>query len=585
MKNIRFVINGTTVDMGNGSMSFQHKNPMFENVGSHSLPIQVPRTKVNDDVLKTPTKRFPAQLFIGAMPFQGEFVLSDITDQSYVGHFTTGNSTFRDLVKDVKLTDIDYTEVIPGSSSVSFTDALELAARSSYPTYNYTCFPMLDHDYYNGNNFYDYSIRINPWFYSQSTPVAEGFWANIVYDSRLIYAPSFYLCFVIQKIFAELGYAIENNDIFNDTEMRTLVVANFYAKGGITKTYRQYDLTFSGALPPVGINDFISGLEKMFNLTFFISETGKTVNIKKNTSIIKALPQKILRLVSRKMQFEEHNGFLLNYTMEPDDPFSEIKPIDNYEVGLTIENKDDLSGYDADDYKNQLAKITNNDFYYLSVLTDDETETWEWEFFTNDLFEYSEGNKGLEIVTIVNTIPTDNDTLNDLDDPLKVKAEHALYPRVEIPGVGLNSLIINKTFSTVRLLFYRGIVDSGGRVNSPTVQYGHYPLASPDVYRPQAQTSPNRYGRTKITTANQSLRWGGTYGLYETNWKDYLYWLQNIKRPAKDYYDMSLQEFIGINFWEKYQAGDLSFLFRSINLEIDFARDTCRVGECDVYLS
>ncbi len=593
MRNIRFLIDGTEIEMGNNSLSLQLKNPMFEDVGSHSLPIKIPRTPSNDAVIKSfhpgiisSTVRFPAQLFIGPIPFQGECVLSSISEKYYEGHFTIGNATFRDIAKDVKLSDIDYTEIITGSTSVSFTDALETAARSSHPTHNYTCFPILDHSFYNGYNYYDYSILINPWTFNPfSNPATEGFFANIVYDSRLIYAPSFYLCFVIQKVFEEFGYTIENNDIYNDTEMRTLVIPNFYINGGMQKTYRQYDLTFSDALPPVGVNDFISGLEQIFNLTFFFSERDNTVNIKKNTSIVKALPQKELNLISRERQFEEHNGFLLNYTMDPDDPFSEIKSIDNYEVGLTIDNKEDLSSYDASNYRNQLAKITNNDYYYLSALSDNEIETWEWEFYTNDFFEYSEGGKSLEIFTNINPILTDNDTLNNFDVAPGSQEEHAIYPRIEMAGTGTDFHFKNKTFSSVRLLFYRGIVDSGGRVNSPTTQYGQYPLASSDVYKAAGLTSPNRYGRTKITSANMSLRWGGTYGLHETHWKDFLYWYQNIKRPAKDRYDMSLQEFLSIEFWEKYRADEQSFLFRSINLDVDFARDTCRVGECEVYLS
>ncbi|MCK5134889.1 MAG: hypothetical protein KAR19_03815 [Bacteroidales bacterium] len=589
MKNIRFVINGSAVDMGNGSMSFQYNNPMFGDVGSHSLPIPVPRNKKNDAVLNTfhpgsiaPTKRFPAQLFIGALPFQGEFVLSSITEKYYEGHFTTGNSTFRDLVTDVKLSDIDYTEEIAGSSTVSFTVALEAAARSSHPTYNYTCFPMLAPNYYDGNPF-AYSLIINPWGY-HNVPGLEGFIAYNGRDLGLIYAPSFYLCFVIQKIFDTYGYTIESNDIYDDTEMRTLVIPNFNTLGIVDSTYLQYDLKFADALPPIGINDFITNLEKMLNLTFFVSEKGKTVNIKKNTSIIKSLPEKRLRLLSRELQPEEHDGFVLNYIMDPDDSHAQITPIDDYELGITVDNKEDLSSYAASNYPNKLAKISNNDLYYLSKLSDAATDTWTWEVLTKDFFKYSEGGKGLEIITEANPILTDNDNLYTyLTSPLY--PAHALFPRVEKSSMSSDGSQEYKTFSSLRLLFYRGIVDSGGLITNPGYQVGQYPLASPDVYRPQGLTSPNRYGRTKITSANMSLRWGGTYGLYETNWKDYLYWFQNIKRPAKDYYDMSLQEFISIDFWKKYQAGDLSFLFRSINLEVDFARDTCRIGECEVYLS
>jgi len=588
MKNIRFVISGREVEMGNSSMSFQLKNPMFEDVGSHSLPVQIPRTRNNENIIGiyhpgaySQTTQYTAQLFIGALPYYGEFVLTDIKEDYYEGHFTTGNSVFRSIVKDVKLTDLDYTEVIAGSESVSFTDALNAAARSSYPTHNYTCFPMLVPKYY-GDKEFVHELIMSGWGYWPE--LESGFRPYAAFDENAIFAPSFYLCFVIRRIFYIYGYSIENNAIADDAELSTLVVANYNTLRALSGTYTQLDLKFEDALPPIGINDFIDALEQMFNLTFFISEKSKTVNIKRNTLIVKSAPVRTNNLLRRELQLEKHDGFVLNYTMEPDDEFSDIKSIEGYVIGLTLENRDDLSAYAAGDYENQLAKITNIDLYYRSEVLDAEAGTWEWNEFTKDYFEYPSGNKGLELPTKANPILTDNSLIRSID-PFEYTPQHALYPRVDISSINSEGIQEFKTFDSLRLLFFRGMVDCGGLITDPSTIRGQYPLATPDVYRPKGLTSPNRYGRIKITAANQALRWDGFYGLYNIHWKDYLYWWQHIKRPAKDSFDMSLREIQGIEFWEKYQAGGHTFIFRSISLEINFAKDTCRVGECEVYLS
>jgi len=577
------------MDMGNVTMPLQLKNPMFEAVGSHSLPIKIQRTRRNDLILKiqhpgtlSATKRFPAQLYLGALPLNGEFIISTITSKYYEGHYTTGNSTFRSLVADKKLTDVSYTEEITGSSSVSFTDALEVAARSSYPTHKYTCFPMLAPEYYDDQAFTN-PFMINPWTWS-SAPLLEGFVDSQNNDLKVAYAPSFYLCFVLQQVFESFGYTIEVNDIYDDTEMRTLVVPSMNTKG-IVNTRQQYDLTFEDSLPPIGINEFIAFLENKFNLTFFIGDQTKTVVIKKNPAIVKASATKELKLVNREFETEEHDGFLLSYTMDPGDTWSAIKSIEGYTVGVTLDNKEDLASVSAGSYTNQLAKITNNDLYYISKLTDPAIPLWEWELFTKDFFEYSSDNKKLEIHTEANPILTDNGGLYQYYFTGGQYPEHAIFPRIGNVAASNNGFIEYKTFDSLRLLFFRGIVDSGGRISDPSTRYGQYPLASSEVYRPTGTISPAAFGRTKITSANMTLRWGGTYGLYNTHWKDYLYWWQSIKRPAKDYYAMSLQDLLSIKFWEKYRADGLNFLFRNINLEIDFARDTIRIGECDIYLS
>lgn len=585
MKNIRFVIAGIEMQMASESMSLQMNNPMFVDVGSHSLPLKISRTPHNDAALEgfhpgslSTSMRFPAQLYLGARPFYGEWITSTRKDQFYEGHFTTGISTFRDAVRNKKLTDLDYTESISGPPSGFFPDELNNAAANTYPTYNYTCFPIRTPDFFDPYEE-TFNTMMNPWSFMHDNSDYLGFVKN--YPQR--YAPSFYLCFVISKVFSEFGYAIESNDFYNDNELRTLAVTNINS-GYVGMVTEQYDLRFSEALPAIEINEFISGLEKLFNVTFFINDQSNSVVIKKNTAIIKSLPTRTLALVRREIiQENKPDGFNLEYNFEQGDSFSTISSIEGLVIGITVANVEDLSGYLAASYPNQLARVTNHDLYFVSKRDSDGPAGWDWAEYTRDFFKYSESSGELNINSNVNPVLTEADIIEDIYSAGSYQ-EHAIIPRTNITSINSFGWQKFKSFDSLRLLFYRGLIASGGNVDNPALQECNYPLASPDVYRAYS-VAANTFGRTKIPSANQTLRWGGTYGLYETNWKDYLYWLLKIKRSAIDYYDISQEEFLRLNPWEKYQAGGQSVLFRTINLEIDFANDSLQVGECEVYLS
>jgi hypothetical protein len=582
----KIIVNNTSLDLGDAKVDFKRSNPMFETTGSYSLPFQIPRTKKNENVLQLKhvavherTISWECTIMIGPVPMYGKLVIKNGPKDYYECYFTTGDSTFRSQIKGVKLTDIDYTEEITGSGTVSFCAELELAARSSYPTYNYTCFPLRADEFFEDDPAYN--IFINPWGFDSTTPANTGFDADGDLQAQVPFAPSFYLCFVLQKIFDEYGYAIHTNEIYADAEMRTLVVVNVNTKGYFD-TYRQYDLRFEDALPDITIADFISDIEKIFNLTFFIDDLSRSVLIKKNTPIILSTPVKTLSLVNRNAEFTEVDGYRLHYNNDPDDAYSEIKSIDGYELGLAVANKSDLTHNAASSYKNQLCEVYNEYCYYLSKLTDPVADTWEWELFTKDFFDYKEDGEQFEITSNANPLAMDSYVLESFDAGGQ---EYALFPRTKFQVYSSNGYKLYRTFSTLRLLFYRGIIDSGGKTGDPETVNAEYPLASSDVYRPKANISPESYGDTKITGADMSLRWGGTYGLFQTHYKDFIYWWINLRKPAIDTYHLTPQEIFSLNFWEKYRAGDVSVLIRNMEIEIDFANDTVTAGRCEVYIS
>lgn len=580
---LRFEIEGKIVELGSTVISHRMNNPMFEDVGSYSLPFTIPATNYNKSILNRNTRTYSATVFIGAWPIYGAYIMETSDDDIFEGYFTTGNSVFRSKVDGVLLSDLSHTEIIPGSASLSFTEALTAAANSSFPTYNYTCFPMLNPEYYNEDPFTRHQV-INAWTFDPENTDADRFWNFHSLDVERLFAPSFYLVFVLQRLFSEYGYSIESNAILDDTELKTLVIPNMNTKGPLSSTMQNYELSFEDALPPVEINKFISAIEDAFNLTVFISDISRTVHIVKNTGIVKSQAEKKLTLQKRVHNIEEKaDGYSLAFEKPSGDSFYNIADTDNYSLGLSVFNKEDISYYPASSFKNQLCKVVNNDIYYLSKLTNSKPETWEWEYLGKDYQDGKNGKGDFQRSIGFAPVLTDNDYIYDLNTP--GPQEFALLPKVEVSCYNSADMQEYRTFESLRLLFYRGIVTAGGDILDPNDQVATYPLASPDVYKAKGQIGPARYGRDKIPSANQALKWDGQYGLYETHYKDYIYWYSNIRKSATDQYLLSLEEILAIQFWKKYQAGNQSVLIRSMNLKLDFTNNQVILEDCDVFLS
>lgn len=591
MRTLRFTINSQDIDMSDTKVNYSRTNPLFETVGSYTLPFKFVRNPLNDSIMQSSSasdlvwlQRYNASVFIGPVEIKGEFIRQTTNDQFHEGYFTSGNSTFRDTVKGTKLSDIDYTETIDAGVG-TYHDELTLAAASSYPTYNYTCFPMLMPNYYKEGSSAIFGV-INLWFYDPLLPQGGKFIDTVGIDpeNKLPFAPSFYLCFVIEKIFSEYGYVINTNELYDDAELRTLVIANYNTVGSEGDGGGDYLLKFENALPVIEINDYIKGLESNLNITFHIDEISKIVNIKKNTNTIKSVPTRVLKLVTRKLDFEDvQDGFTLHMEMDGSDDFAKIEDIVPYTLGITVDSKDDLDlpANAADNYKNQLAFISYNDRYYISSLTDSGAGTWSWLDYTGNYFDYIDAGAQLALNTKANTILMDDYFIfNSI-----AVTEFAYFPRIDNTVFDESGKKILKTFDTLRLLFYRGIVDGGGLITDPSTVDSKYPLASSDVYRAQGVAgAPPEFGRVKIPAANQELRWDGAYGLYEKNWKDYLYWFITLRKSATDIYELTLEELFSILMYERYQADDVSIIFRSMEIKLDFNLDVVTVGNCDVYI-
>ncbi len=251
MRTLRLTIDDQDLDMSDAKVNYTRTNPMFEIVGSHTLPFKIIRNDQNDQIMKSNSpaaltwlKRYSSTLNIGPFQIPGEFIRMTTNDLFHEGYFTSGISTFREMVRGVKLSDIDYTETIPGNAITRYTDTLTSAANSSYPTYKYTCFPMLVPSYY--DHKFSYNDTINPWSYFTYSGGGGRFYPyEDQEESSSLYAPSFYLNWVIQKLFDDYGYVLESNALYDDTELRTLVIANFNTKGEFGNREYDYELILS----------------------------------------------------------------------------------------------------------------------------------------------------------------------------------------------------------------------------------------------------------------------------------------------------------------------------------------------------
>lgn len=175
---------------------------------------------------------------------------------------------------------------------------------------------------------------------------------------------------------------------------------------------------------------------------------------------------------------EKHQGFTFDFDFE--------NPILKTLNGKTVMGT--YAAYQAlpDAVQNTIAYIENTNQIFVATFNSG-TNTYFWEFFTDNYYPLKIGNGGTEIKPA-------------LELPLMrlgvIGSGGALFPEINEPG---SSLFFNNGVtlqSKLILMFYRGM--------SPDSLSATYPLAS-----------TSRYDYAGTANGSYTLRWDGDYGLYK----------------------------------------------------------------------
>jgi hypothetical protein len=344
-------INGTPVDLPSDfSFTMNLKSPLFGDTGSYSYPFRIPATPRNKIILKFPHREagtndpfiyLPAVFeWNGITLFSGNARLKAVNSNYYEGAVFDANGNFYFELRNRKLNSVD----MGGMSFADEAAAIEYFSntpRGYYPTYPIT-FPLFNNPEYfdpptelEELKFYNYQYHNNPAFFQLLT--TNGL-------ERTVMIPMLYLKYVINKLFENLGYSLNDQMFSTHADFNRLVLfnqTNCNNAGNnvpvrVPLDYRVTELVFNYHVPRVLINDFLTGLQQYFGFGMFVNSVSQTV---------KFIPLKNIILATDYVEFSKNitsvgkeyearpGGYLLTMAIE-DDYLKEIRDIDERTMQL-----------------------------------------------------------------------------------------------------------------------------------------------------------------------------------------------------------------------------------------------------------
>lgn len=555
------------------SFSVKLTNPMFNDIGSHSVPFNVPASAHNLKVFGFPNRieryteiknhQYPMYIYAeGLNILTGVLVITSADPSSIECYFKSGNGDFWSVVKGKSLKDVDM-----GKSPlfVNQWEPYEYVSSSTYkkfPEMPFAIFPVInnkhadittvkpDWDKINVVNYWDVLDPNDPKVYHFSA------------ISLFLYLP-----YIINKLFAQTGYNLLENFVEIDSELSTLVLytPNSLYRGRVYDPPMQFD--FNNYLIDYPISSFIHNLEKLFCSSLFVNDRTKQCKFLLFKDILHSVSIISIKNVTSEIIVTPeatYSGFQLRF--KPDDvayPNDLLKDISFGVMGAPVANKSQLPLYNVP--HNSVRFVTYEDAYYVWAYNS-QTGSSEWIKHTPNLFLQTNSPEDLEnileIETEIFTLPMYmGPDIFFTDEPTLFTA--VFWPYAEHPGlIPIKDISEEATDEmTPRLLFYRGIFKDG----SLPVKW--CPLGTFDVYDIQKRQLPPNPD-AKIPGANIALQWDGEYGLIENFYKEYLQW--KMAGPDKLEFEawLNVTEIASIDFSKKYAINNTHMFLDSVEFGV-----------------
>lgn len=302
----RLFIDGQEIALSSDlELDFYTQNPFFTKNGDYTYDLDIDLNHSGNrmvyqslnrpDVTKRPVNR-QAVLLCGAMVIiRGTEVILSVDNNIAKIQIVAGNSELNYLsAGDKNLRQLDL-----GIVGVDGNESARL--NSCYPQVNHVCCPVIAKK---GN----YSI-------SDFNDKDDVLYNELQWDTRngYIYKPGTdmvaqpFLVHCIEQVIYALGYEIEENVLLQDDLACRLIVVN-----GIKKNSQ-----LNCILPKWKIDDFLTEIEKLFNVLFLVDATGKKVRIihvsdfYKNNSLVEISFEDLVDNVEKK--YEQEGSLYVTY--------------------------------------------------------------------------------------------------------------------------------------------------------------------------------------------------------------------------------------------------------------------------------
>jgi hypothetical protein len=567
------------------SLAIKLTNPMFNDVGSHSIPFQIPASAHNLKVFGFPgrverytefkNRQYPMYIYAeGLHLLTGNLVIMSADPTTIECYFKSGNGDFWSSIRDKTLQDIDLGESPTFANTNDALAYMNSSTTSKYPEMPFAMFPVvnlgltndLTWDDINSNKGWIGSTMVNYW--DVSDPLNSGFlidWCSM--------SPYLYISYIIDKLLVFFGYNAESSFINDDSELKSLVLYNntsrFWKDNALFMPKlpgdRPNKFNFSDYATGCSIIDFIDAIKDMFCATLFVNDRSKQAKFLTYKRIISDTHIEPIKRVVSDIRIDHADTFeQIHCFFDNDKSAYHENDIRDFRESVKIApvfNTLPTPGT-INTQLNWLCLVRAEDTYYRVVYDLGVPATWEVHSRNISKESGYDSENALKVSTKAFTLPMyygddkfiilqgiGNQTFTLVSWPLA----HQMND-VEIKQ--LNSEI-EKDF-TPRLLFYRGM-----QPDQSTPQ-NYYPLGTYDVYT----TNKANGNVPKIPDANLALQWDGPYGLIENFYKEYLQW--KMAGPDKLEFNawFDVTELAALDFSQKYAINNNHMFLDSVEFAL-----------------
>lgn len=576
------------------SLSVKLTNPMFNEIGSHSMPFNLPASSHNLKVFGFPNRierytefknrEYPMYIFAeGLNILLGVLVVTSARQSEIDCYFKSGNGDFWSAVKGKSLKDIELGE------SEEFTNLnvalafMNDSVTKGYPDVPFAMFPLVNTGMVKDFKMEDLPLAAGAWrgttMVNYWDPTTPGFLASF---SAL--SPFLYVNYILDRLWDTVGYEKVKCFISENSELKRLVLYNNVAKwwqetpNGFYLTPlpgdRPNKFVYSDYVSEYSISSFISDIGKMFCAFMFVNDRLRSVKFMTFKDLINSgdsVP--ISKVISDIIIHSSDQYPYFFFLFENDDAAyheDDIKDLDNKNMIASVLELASLPAINPSLKKDDICLVRSRDTFYIVTYDHDTSLLTEWKPYSRNIRKYYgvDAEDTLKISCSAFTLPVyyGNDIFHGNAAWTQTWPFDINYTRVAWPLAHQRtdyelqdpSLEISKDF-TPRFLFYRGM-----QVDQSTPVQNYYPLGTFDVWHNHKFTGSG----AKIPNANISLQWDTEYGLVNHFYKEYLQW----KMPGPDKLEFEawfdVTELAAIDFSKKYAINNNHMFLDSVEFAL-----------------
>ncbi len=529
------------LDLSKTSVSFELLNPIFNDIGSFSYPFTFPANAHNRSILGFPdrvhnyqptNKSHECEIYIAGMIWKrGRLIIREANDREIKANFAVGEGYFYNVIKDLKLNEVDLGGERRFSDYSSGTSAFFQIHNKSYPETDFTLFPVQWPNFFEGNPEHErFSTLPNVGFINQWSPSGFGYNHYNLNTSFTIVFP--FLNYLIDKLTERTGSTLNNSIFQTDEALKQLVIfRNAIDRRFIPSLEIFWDpITFNLAhsLPEVTFLELFKHLENLFKCFLFHNDINNSIDFILFKDIIKSASIDFCKTFKvNNISKNFNDGFQTSFSQIENDVF--IKDISLLNFKGSVDVVADLPSSGNSIYDCYYVEGVFIYYYWDQVIG---TPQYDWFKFSTDVPSYFDGEKSVKV-----EIP--NLFSRDFFGRFNVQQKGQWISR--------DAEIKRPSATNLQLMFWHGILPSGAPSGGPFNTRYNFPKY--DVIAPY------------------SLEWPGEYGLKEQFYKE---WIQFKQNSVEAEYSMPLTpaQLKQIDFSRKYRFAQANWLFDKIRFTV-----------------